>query len=246
MDLGLNNQEHQQEPPSLPNDALAEPFLANISDEQERFIVGKYVKDWDAKVTGKFQEIHDSYAPYKALGTPEELTGTIQFLNEINEDPLEFYNNLRDYLIKEGQIVPEELNKAIEDEGGKSEIELLKEELATLRGTVESDVQSRQEAENQKQLDNYLKDMHNAYGEFDDDYIVAKLAKGIKIEDAIKDFNDRFERKVTVQKNERPGAKIITGGAGSHPQDQERKPFKNASERKQFVMEALATANADD
>lgn len=80
--------------------SLADDFLKDIP-VTERAIVEKYVKDWDAGVTKKFQEIHGQYEPYKQLGDPAVLQEAMTVRNLLDQNPEMVYSVLKDMFGKE-------------------------------------------------------------------------------------------------------------------------------------------------
>ncbi len=74
---------------------LSNPFLQNVAEE-DRDVVGKYVKPWDANVTRRFQEVHNQYKPYKDLGEIEQLKQDVEIANFIRNNPDQMYQMLHE------------------------------------------------------------------------------------------------------------------------------------------------------
>ena len=254
------NQGNQQEIPDY-QDSLAEGFLKNIPDEQARSIISPYVKDWDSKVGEKFREIHESYKPYKELGNVEDVQAALEFVASLNDDPVNTYKQLTELLISEGLLdVPVEDNEQgngtveVPEVPGipkefMTEFQNMKKELESVRTTVSNVEQARIDASEKAELDSYMKQLHTEHGEFDDHFVLSKLAAGIPAKDAVQSFKDTIAKftqgSTSSTPNKLPPPKVFTGPAGSHPQEQARKPFESASDRKKFVLEALLAANTD-
>lgn len=71
--------------------SLANGFLENVP-EQHREVVAPYVRQWDAGVTRKFQDLHQKYAPYEQLlggyEEPQEtLEQAVQVYTLMSENP---------------------------------------------------------------------------------------------------------------------------------------------------------------
>lgn len=68
----------------------AQGFLKDIP-EAERPIVEKYVKQWDAGVTQRFQSVHSEYEGWKPLKDagydPEEVSQAVALVEALNQDP---------------------------------------------------------------------------------------------------------------------------------------------------------------
>src|SRR5687768_1195528 len=68
-------------------ESLGNQFLNKIP-EQDRNIVAKYVKDWDAQVTRKFQDYSSKLKPWEQLGVPyEEAQKYINFGKNFRTNP---------------------------------------------------------------------------------------------------------------------------------------------------------------
>jgi hypothetical protein len=200
------NEEGQVDP-----DSLASPFLNNIPLE-DREIVGKYVKDWDAGVTKKFQEIHGQYTPYKELGDPETLASAMQIQDLLNNQPEYLLNEIAKVLGYEvnqpgqqqqlpGQQVPGQQqpgipNPAQQQQGNVSpEFQQFQAQIAQQQQALEQMAQiliAKNEQEQQQQqdqaLDALMSDLRTKHGDFDEQFVLMQLAQGKSADDAIKAF----------------------------------------------------------
>ena len=81
-------QETSQGPVGAPEEdlSLASPFLNKIP-ASDRTVVGRYIKDWDAGVTKKFQDYSSRIKPYEALGAVEELQQYRNFALNFRQNP---------------------------------------------------------------------------------------------------------------------------------------------------------------
>src|SRR5215831_7559944 len=91
---------------------LANDFLARVP-EADREVVGRYVKDWDAGVTRRFQDIHARYQPYDQLGQYSDLAQYKAVFEYLRDNPQAVYKTLHEHF---GQPAPEKPNP--EDEWG--------------------------------------------------------------------------------------------------------------------------------
>lgn len=81
--------------------SLVDDFLKDIP-ESDRPVVEQYVKNWDSKVSGRFQKIHDDYKPYKDLGSVDDIKGYKKIFDMIDSDPEGFFKSLGEELKKAG------------------------------------------------------------------------------------------------------------------------------------------------
>src|SRR5213078_3895076 len=84
--------------------SLANGFLERVSPEH-RAIVEPYVRQWDAGVTRRFQELHSQMAPYQELGAePEQMQQALEIMEILNTNPWQIYGVLHENLL--GQQPP--------------------------------------------------------------------------------------------------------------------------------------------
>lgn len=102
--LQMGNSQQQNSQPESTSEAstgsdVYNGYLNGIP-EQDRPIVAKYAKDWDGNVTRKIQEIHESYKPYKDLGSIEDIQQALTFFDRFDKMPLEVYKLFRESLVQ--------------------------------------------------------------------------------------------------------------------------------------------------
>lgn len=198
----------------LPNN----PFLNGVAEE-DRAIVGKYINDWDKNVQQRFSQIHDEYAPFKGLD-PDDVQVAIQMKNMLDSEPEFFLETVRGILRENGIDVGEETNPVTpgtppEWDGIPSEFvdrfNQMEALLAQVGQSVLDDRQSRQDDIEMAQLDSLMDDLHNEHGDFDDQWVLSRLAAGYSPDEALSDWNDFIER---VSSQSRRPAPPVMGGNG--------------------------------
>lgn len=84
-----------------------EPFFKVIPAEFQT-AVKPILKDWDNGVNERFRQVHADYAPYKAFKDrgvdPEDLERRYQIAEQIQTDPVAFFNNMQQVLIQRGLL----------------------------------------------------------------------------------------------------------------------------------------------
>jgi hypothetical protein len=244
-------------------------YLNNIP-EVDREIVAKYAKDWDGNVTRKMQEIHEQYKPYKDLGDPEYLGKAALLMDRFDSMPLEVYKLFRDSLVQneeelrgkygdqydailygDSQMNEEELEGDEEYE----EIELpdeiadmLQQQNTTieeLKAWKDSQESSAREAQENRELDEHLKNMHNTFlqgyklDEDDNDWLLIQLAKEKTPEQAAEAWKKKFGGQ---QSQARPAAKILSGQGGV-ANDQVDLAKLRGQDRRKMIADILTQAN---
>jgi len=240
-------------------------FLNDIP-EQDRGIVGKYVKQWDGNVTKQFQKIHDNYRPYKDLGDLERLKIANEFFSRFETNPLEVYSIFKQGLMEqfgedfENQMSTQDENyeneqgEYEEDDGDYEEIDLPEGVMEFLEGIgasvqdlvdwKESQEAQRQEQEENDQLDRMLDEMHNTLlqgyklDEDDDDWLLIQMSKGKEPKEAADAWVKKFGGQQSVP---RPVARILSGQGGV-PNDQVDASRLSSTDRKKTVAALLEQA----
>lgn len=260
IDLNLNNAA-----PVEPHDSssLLNSFLQGIPD-QDRPIVQKYMKDWDSGVTKQFQKIHDEYKPFKELKlTPDELVKAEGLWEVLNSDPHRMYRTLAE-MIENGDIeVPEEFLNNNDDQSNQPQAE--QEPAALYEGLPQAFLDRFQQMEqallqvgehlttqqeqaqidaDNKVLDDLLGNMHTTHGEFDEDFILAKLASGHSPEQAIESYKS-FVASLTAPKNTPSQVPAFLSGNGGVPTSQGDPTKLNSKQTQQLMVEMLKAANGN-
>lgn len=186
--------------------SLANDFLKNVPDA-DRAVVSRYVKDWDAGVTKRFQEIHNEYAPYKEYGTPQEIQQAIEVYNLLDNSPEVIYEALKQHFGETQQQLPQQqqipqtpqqpqidpnIQQALEPflnplQSKLNEQQQLMEKMAQaiLLGN-----QKEQEAQEDRALDNYLAELEQRHGKFDQRAILLSIYEGKDGDQAVKEWKD--------------------------------------------------------
>src|SRR5690606_31494819 len=78
---------------------------------------GKYIKDWDANVTQKFQEYSEKLKPWESLGVEyDSARAAVQAMMFAEQDPVTFHQLLTEQL-KELELLPGENPVGTETQG---------------------------------------------------------------------------------------------------------------------------------
>jgi hypothetical protein len=214
------------------SDSLASGFLSQVPDS-ERPIVEKYVQDWDANVTRKFQEIHGQYEPYKQLGELEDLQTALEVYRMLDSDPEYIYDKLAEHLGKtQPQVGPNPLNQqqpgsqnfggTLPQNQGNQQVQLppqLQQQfeqqqamLTKLAEIVVGQQKSSQQEQEDKALDNYMAELHSKYGDFDDRYVLVELYNGKDGDSAVKAFQETLTKYGAKSFNGPPPPPGLAGG----------------------------------
>lgn len=228
-----------QEPGGQGSETLSEyshanPFLQNVP-EADRPLLEPYVKQWDAGVTRKLQEVHSQYEPYKpfmeAEITQEDLASAWNLYRLLEENPNYLYQLLDDERKKgtwgeqgPGQPGAEEVPAGDDPFQGlhPKVAEMLQQQQAALEavGTWVLEQQGQTQAQQQdKELDDYLTLLRTEFGDFDEKYVIAQMGIGVDPVEAVQQWNQILRDAITRrdQAGQGPGASappVLHGGGG--------------------------------
>lgn len=247
---------------SSPDSELVTDYLKGIP-EQDRAIVQKYVKQWDAGVTKQFQKRAEelkAYDPYKQFVEnkipADQLQRAWQIAIAMDADPHAFYEEygqaLQQYANPNGEqpvsnedveidggdelpdfsSLPEDVQRYIENMSGKYQ---------QLEGRWTEFEQRQAEAEAEAAFDNIIDMLHTKYGEFDMDYVLAQLAKGVHPDQAVQNYQ-KFVEGIVGSHKSKPAAPRIPGGQGGVPNDQVDLTKLTGRDRRNAVIQYLESA----
>lgn len=238
---------------------LAQGFLSRV-DPAHRAIVEPYIKQWDAGVTRRFQDLHGQLSPFEELGAdPETLAQALQVYQMIDNDPQQVMAILQEALGgAQQQGAPEGLppqqqglpptGQPEQTPGIPPEIsqkmEMFERVLESLAQNHLNTQQQQEQAQQDQQLDNYLGLLKQEYGEFDDDYVLAKMYAGMDGEEAVQAYQQKIQGQVD-DRSRRPNVPRVLGGGGSVPPDQQRIAQASRKDVRGLVANILQSSNTD-
>lgn len=242
------------EQPDSPG-SMVNPFLKNVNPA-DRPVLERYLKDWDANVTRRFQSIHDQYRPYKDLGDVDTIQSAMAVYKMLDSDPMQIYKllqeSLADELASSGQSpqvgqpamqpgatgpheVWGELPPAAIEKLGQME-QLL---TAMAERLIDGDKQKKQ-ADDDAHLEQTLNSLREKFGDFDEEYVLSKMFRGMKPEEAVQAYK-QFVTGIVSQNGGRPAPRLLTG-AGSIPTGQQP---ANSEERKSTFADMLLNSRGE-
>lgn len=228
--------------------SLSEGFLRGVPEEH-REILAPYVKKWDAGVTRRFQELHSQYAPYQELGEIEQIQQALEVMQYLQESPEELYQLLHEQYGEQGlqEPVPEgtpQVPGAI-----PPEYEQRMNQLQSVVELMAQDFVEKQrmqaEAQEDEELESYLDNLREEFGDFDETWVLTKMQAGMDGEKAVKSFM-RLRQDIINQalESQEDVPVLLSGGGSSSGAEKPQKlgdiPNKDVQG---FVAGLLAQAN---
>lgn len=259
VEFGSTNGTEAESSEEIPEEySLASPFL-NGMPEEHRTLLSPYVKQWDGQVTKKFQDYSKRLKPYEALGPPDELQKYYNFAQNFRNDPEGLFrlmwnglhetygDTFQDELLRILELQEQEMAEELEYEEEETPAPAVDDqfqqnvmkELNELREWKTNFEKQQEDQVGQQQLDGILDQMHNAFGDFNDDFIVMELSKHGDVQQAMKSWNDLIGKYSSQQAPARQAPRIM-GGQGGVPSGQVDTDKLRGADRKQAVANMLA------
>lgn len=259
--------------------SLANGFLGRVPEEH-RALLEPYVKQWDAGITRRFQELQSRYAPYEELGDVEELQQAVNYARLLEANPWAVYGVLEQALrsgefgprpqgqpqgqqqgAPQGQpqpVAPQgqdqglpgseltNLPPAVQQQLAK--VAQLEQTVLALGQHILGQQSQQQQAQEDEQLDNYLSQLHEEFGDFDDQWVLMKVYNdpNTPVEQHVQAWSDLINQRVQgiVQKNGNV-PNLLGGGGGAPPADAASVKGLSRSDTKSLVASILASTAAN-
>lgn len=237
-------------------------FLSSILEQVDpahRPIVEPYLGKWNAGVSRRFQELHGELAPFKELGAdPQTLQQAYQLYQMIDSDPQGVMNLLQEALSElgvdpggagspQGQGNPQtQMGQPAQQSAIPPEFE---QRLSTYEKVLEQLAQhylgeqtKQTEQQEDAALDQYLGHLKQEFGDFDEDYVLAKMNAGKSGEEAVRAYHAAIQGQVN-QRSRMPNVGPVLGGGGAIPQEGKSITDASPKETKALVAQILAASN---
>lgn len=242
---------------SEPSYSPASDFLQRVSEEH-RPIVEPYVKQWDAGVTRRFQELHSRYSPFEpfleAEIDPQDMATAWQLYDMMNTDP-QYVLTMLQNAVGEQEQGPAGTPPGGDEDPWAGLPPALKQQWdrqsqaleAMAQMLLQSQTQTIEQQEDAK-LDEYLGLLHTEFGDFDEEYVITKIGQGMDADKAVEAWNQTVQ--AYVEKRDRAGqgagstAPPVLSGGGGIPLGKFDPKKASAAETRDFAANLLAQANA--
>lgn len=227
---------------------FAQGILSQVAEE-DRPYVEKYINQWDAGVSRRFADYNSQVKQYQELGDYDELSTIVGVLQDPTSNP-QIARALYDYLSEEyGTAEPEETE--IETPQGLSPEYLQKQtQLETIVTALAEQFLAQNQVAEQNQedqeLDEYLGLLKREFGDFDEDFVLAKMLAGLDGDKAVQAYQAAIQAQVNgaAQTSQLPAVLSSAGGAGMPGQVQGVSQLSRNDTRK-LVADILSQAQQE-
>ncbi len=231
--------------------SLASPFLEKVPAEH-RPILEPYVKQWDAGVSRRFQELHGKFKPYEELGAdPETLSQAYQIYQMLDTNPKQLYDLLAEDF--GGEVgTPDESQNAPGDQAPgipqewEQKFTKQQEILEALVEHVMSERTTQQESQEDQEFEQYLSMIKQEAGEDSqefEDFILAQLIANDGDANAALQTWNSFKQSL-INSAARPTPPVLSGG-GSIPQESQSVKDLSKKDTVSFVADLLSQVNRE-
>jgi hypothetical protein len=232
--------------------------LLKDTPDEHRTILEPYIKKWDAGVSRRFSELQGQLKPYKEFGELEQVEQAMQFYRMLEDDneARKIYESLNEYFNpqKPGGTTPGANGQVpLGDPGEEQEFQELppaimqqlqrqEQILQALAQNYLSQQQESQQAEEDRLLEQTLSQLKAEFGEFDEDYVLAKMYNGADPADAVKAYQAMMQQQLAAYQQKQRTPPTL-GGGGTVPQESQNLANVPSKDLKNFVAGLLEQSN---
>lgn len=233
--------------------------VLNLVPEDSRPTISEKLSAWDQGVQKRFTELQSEYQPWKELTdggfTPQDVQTAVQIAQALQNDPQAFYNHMAEtYGFNSGQgqggqgqqdsgvpdpneseEIPPELQKIFDERFGK-----LEQSLGAVAQYLESQRTQTEEQQAITELQNTLGALEKQHGEFDYDFVLAKIAAGVEPEKAVQQYMEKYGTQQASQNGD--NLPPILGAGGGLPSNQQFDPAKMGDRETRDLVANLVKA----
>jgi hypothetical protein len=228
--------------------------VLNLIPEDTRPAVSEKLKSWDTGVNDRFTKLQSEYEPWKPFMTdytPDDINTAVGIAQALQADPQAFYQQMAEaygFNSDQGQGGQQQQQQQQGDDDLDPVVAKLFEEkfgkLESAIGALAQHLQQQQtqtEEERQlQQLEQTLTKLKDTHGEFDLDYVCAKIAAGITPEDAVKQYQELTGN--TQRQDANNNVPPILGAGGGLPTNQVDPATLGDKETRDLVANLIAAA----
>lgn len=224
--------------------------------EEVQPLIDPVLQKWDQGVQKRFE----SYKPFEKYVNdqvdPQAIDYAMGLLNTLNDNDgaMQVWEQLGSYLEKEGLLGQEEDEDDDEEEFDWNSLPApLRKQIEQLQGGF-STLAEAQLMERQKQMDDAddaaldaeLKNLKETYGEYDEDWVLAKMVNGMDAEEAVKSYHEWYDQALQARNRPKP-FKALGSGSGEFPSGNGEFNPRKASSREitDMIAQRLMDVNRD-
>lgn len=226
--------------------------------ESVRPLVEPIFKDWDAKVTERFQKVHSEYEPWKPITSaydPESVSNAVALAKYLEENPRELYDRIAaayGYNNEQGQPgqqpAPQQQGTQPDPEGEEPDpttekLSQLEQAVVAIATHLQNSQQTTEMDNNVKLLNETLDGLRNTHGDYNEQYVLTMIANGADPEAAVLSWKSELQKAIQAGTAPSEEAPTVVSGAGAVPSTQADLGKLGDNETQDLVVKLLQQAN---
>lgn len=218
--------------------------------ESVRPLVEPVFKQWDGDVTKRFQAYSQDQAKYKPwdsvieqYGDPQQAQAAFQLMQAINENPEQVYQALvQEFGFgDQGGTEPEDDLDDSDTPARDPEFETVKNMTEQMAEIMLAQQMADQQAQEDRKLEEYMGQLTEKYGDYDNEYVLAHMNLGYTGEQAVEKYQSMLNNRIAAA----PQAPRILGAGGGLPSQAVDPAQLNSRDTKALVAQMLAAQAAE-
>lgn len=202
-----DNQTGQQNSDTEHKGHPAHREILDLLPEELHGLVQPKLNEWDRGVQDRFQEIHSEYEPWKEFEnqgiSAQDADQALRFLQMFNENPEDVIRQaIEHFNLNLGQEDDDYDDNDLDDEDYEDDEDDPNDrryrELRDSQRDIDQRLSDREQADLDAQaddaLDQYLDELEEEFGPYDEQYVLSLMGQGIRGEDAVQQFLELYER----------------------------------------------------
>lgn len=215
-----------------------DPIKEKLGDAHFQLIQSE-LAEWDKGVNKRFETINQQYAPYKDLGTPEEIAGYKQIIEQMETNPEAMYEALGAFLKETGRMptqteaqdLADELDNDEQSEAADPRLDELAKGQEEIRRFLEAQQEAEVQATADAELANEIEELTNSRGYSKEDMreIISRAAflssqsdKIVPLSKAADEFDALRERILTQPRPGDSAPKLLPTSGGTANNNQSK------------------------
>jgi hypothetical protein len=214
--------------------------------------VTPHLQKWDKGVQDRFNQVHSQYDGYKPFVeneiSPDEIQFAMGLLNAVNNDPLAVREAINSWIEQEGIEKAQGEGQPQGEQGQQNgqfdlashpEYQQMSQVVQEMAQILVNQREQEQQSQEDSELDQELSQLAEQHGEFDEPFVLSRMAAGATGEQAVQEYQQFVQQVLSGQR--KPGPKVL-GGGGSLPQNNIDVKKLDGKERRSLVENMLRAA----
>lgn len=228
-------------------------YLEDLPESVRPLVAPKF-EEWDKNVQQLTQKVHSRYEPlreWEPLASeydPEIAMQALQLMEALNEDPRRVYDALAENFGFGQTQAPsgqgQDDNADFLDEDGNPldpRIQNVEQMTNAMAEILLAQQRIQQEAQEDAELENYLQELADTHGDYDEEYVLAQMHMGVDGEEAVRKYHEL----VGQARQSQPNAPTVLGSGGGLPSQAIDVNSLDSAATKSLVAQFLAQAHGE-